>query len=99
MAGGADFGELSRAARGCSALAFGCYDARVKRRLFNAIAVVSKVLCVTILALWVRSYWCADCVSWSRGHTNYPNPPPPSQRSWNDCWYFGIGSGKLHLER
>jgi hypothetical protein len=35
----------------------------VKRRLFNAGAVVSLVLCLLATALWTRSYWSADMVT------------------------------------
>jgi hypothetical protein len=33
---------------------------RIGKRLFNAAAVVSLVLCLAIAALWLRSYWVAD---------------------------------------
>jgi hypothetical protein len=32
----------------------------VKRRLFNAGAVVSLVVCLSTVTLWVRSYWYSD---------------------------------------
>jgi hypothetical protein len=38
----------------------------VKRRIFNAIAVVSLVLCVFTLAMWVRSGFASDWVAYAR---------------------------------
>jgi hypothetical protein len=35
----------------------------VKRRVFNVLAAVSLVLCVAIVALWVRSYWRHDMLN------------------------------------
>jgi hypothetical protein len=32
----------------------------VKRRLFNAAALVSLVVCAALTLLWLRSYWLAD---------------------------------------
>jgi hypothetical protein len=35
----------------------------VKRRLFNALAAMSLALCLTILALWIRSQFVSDSMS------------------------------------
>jgi hypothetical protein len=32
----------------------------MRRRLFTALSVLSLVLCMAMVALWVRSYWVAD---------------------------------------
>jgi hypothetical protein len=40
----------------------------VKRRIFNAIAVLSAVMCVATVVLWVRSHWIADFVGRYDGH-------------------------------
>ena len=32
----------------------------MKRRLLNVLTAVSLLLCVAVIALWVRSYWCFD---------------------------------------
>jgi len=34
----------------------------MKRRLLNFLTALSLLLCMAIAALWVRSYWRADCV-------------------------------------
>jgi hypothetical protein len=36
----------------------------VNRRVFNVLTAVSLVMCVTTVALWVRSYWIADYFYW-----------------------------------
>jgi hypothetical protein len=36
----------------------------VKRRIFNAIVVLSALLCVATAVLWVRSLWIEDSVQW-----------------------------------
>jgi hypothetical protein len=36
----------------------------VKRRPFNLLAGVSLVLWLAIAALWLRSYWCWDSITW-----------------------------------
>ena len=40
----------------------------LKRRLFNLAAAVSLVVCVAIVALWIRSYRIADDISWTSSH-------------------------------
>jgi hypothetical protein len=43
------------------------YDARVRRLArytFNALAVLSLLLCMATVVLWVRSYYKLDCLSW-----------------------------------
>jgi hypothetical protein len=37
----------------------------VRRRLFNLAALVSLVLCVAILALWLRSFWGLDYITYT----------------------------------
>jgi hypothetical protein len=39
----------------------------VKHRLLNLVSLVSLLLCVAMVALWVRSYRAVDTVTWSRG--------------------------------
>jgi hypothetical protein len=39
----------------------------MKRRLFNAAALVSLLLCAALAALWVRSYWRADARTFTAG--------------------------------
>src|SRR5688572_29703353 len=43
----------------------------IRRRIFPALSVLSLLLCVATLALWVRSYWRRDIVSYAqdRGDT------------------------------
>ena len=40
----------------------------MKRRIFNAIAVVSAMLCVAMVVLWVRSYSIYDGIHIGKGH-------------------------------
>lgn len=40
---------------------------RVARHALNALTALSLLLCVATVALWVRSYWVAECWSWSDG--------------------------------
>ena len=64
------------------------YDVVVKRRLFNAVSLVSLVLCVATAALWVRSYFLADGLS---------NPSCPGRESEvlsiNGCLIFATRTG------
>src|SRR5687768_1124802 len=36
----------------------------VRRRLFNALTLLSLLLCVAVCVLWVRSHWLTDWVEW-----------------------------------
>src|SRR5437773_2940692 len=36
----------------------------VKRRLLNLLTVLSLLICVAVMALWVRSLWIGDMVTW-----------------------------------
>jgi hypothetical protein len=52
---------------------------RIRRRLFKALAVFPIVLCLMLAALWVRSYWVNDSVTYQLA----------SGRRWNG---YGISS-------
>ncbi len=47
----------------------------IRRRTFTALSVLSLLLCVATLALWVRSYFRAD-------HVSYTDPAGPGQERW-----------------
>ena len=55
------------------------------RRLLNLLTALSLVLCVTVCVLWVRSYWVADELQWTRvdnvGRAHYR-------------WYAFVTSGR-----
>ena len=38
----------------------------MRRRLLNLLTGLSLVLCATVVALWVRSYWAVDHIGFSR---------------------------------
>jgi hypothetical protein len=38
----------------------------LKRRLLNLLTALSLLLCVAVVALWVRSYWVADYLCYTR---------------------------------
>ena len=38
----------------------------MRGRIFNLASAVSLFLCLTMAVVWVRSYWCADVLYWSR---------------------------------
>jgi hypothetical protein len=40
------------------------------RRLLNLLTLLSLLLCVAVVALWVRSYWYADALDVQLGRTN-----------------------------
>jgi hypothetical protein len=44
----------------------------VKRRLFDLVTLLSLVLCVAVVALWVRSHSRADWVQWQRSQLSGP---------------------------
>src|SRR5262245_6268606 len=67
----------------------------VRRRIFNAIAVVSAVLCVETRALWVRSYWVADSIIYVHGQTSAPNAPAAGKRNWVAGWSVGSRKGGM----
>ena len=60
----------------------------MKRRIFNAIAVVSALLCVATVVLWVRSYWTA--IEVVRGHTAH---------GWYSTIWMSADSGRLVWSR
>jgi hypothetical protein len=39
----------------------------MKRRLLNFLTLLSLLLCVAVVALWVRSYWAVDIVKVGSG--------------------------------
>ena len=39
----------------------------MKRHLLNILTALSLLLCVVVVAIWVRSYWFADTLRWSGG--------------------------------
>ena len=40
------------------------------RHLFTIISALSLLLCAAVCVVWVRSYWCADSIKWSRWNYN-----------------------------
>jgi hypothetical protein len=44
----------------------------MRRRLFNALAVMSLVVCMAMIALWARSYWRCDVISRASATMNPP---------------------------
>ena len=40
----------------------------MKRRLLNFLTALSLLLCAAVVALWVRSYWAADCLALWNAH-------------------------------
>src|SRR5688572_15039431 len=43
----------------------------MRRQLSNVLAALSLVLCVAVVALWVRSYWRADWLGWYTSVTEF----------------------------
>src|SRR5260370_39926759 len=57
---------------------------RLCRLIFVALSTLSLILCITILVLWLRSYWVADAWGWA----------------WdNGAVSAGIASGRLRFSR
>jgi hypothetical protein len=54
----------------------------VKRRLFNVMAAMSLALCISVTALWSRSYWYSDEITY-RGPVN-----AIKLRSYYGTFYF-----------
>jgi hypothetical protein len=69
----------------------------LKRRLLNLLTALSLLLCVAVVAVWVRSWFHGDTVGWSLSHprdANDPDAPYPSRRS--AVWLTVIASnGRL----
>jgi hypothetical protein len=42
------------------------------RRLLNLLTALSLLLCVAVVALWVRSYWRSDSVGWCESNVGIP---------------------------
>ena len=82
--------KLGRNQNGLTARGFGLnarYDAGiVKRRLFNLLAAVSLVLCLAMVALWVRSGLVEDDLY----HTSMKFRGP----SFVQVTTYGAGSGR-----
>lgn len=56
---------------------------RLYRYAFNAVTVLSVVLCVATVALWVRSYRISNKWHWSRVPDSRPND---GRVGWVDVW-------------
>jgi hypothetical protein len=41
-------------------------DTGMRRRLLNFLTALSLLVCVAAVALWVRSYWASDWISYVR---------------------------------
>ena len=68
----------------------------MKRRLLNLLTALSLVLCVAVLALWVRSHWVRDTVEWANTDDPYVGNPRVSLPLFVDSseitsavWPFG----------
>lgn len=79
---------------------------RMIRRLFNALSVLSLLLCIGLCMLWVRSYSKADLIGWGRldPHSEFPiliadahlkMKSPPAI----DALLLGVGSGEIFWSR
>jgi hypothetical protein len=42
---------------------------RFRRRLFNGLAALSLLICVSMAGLWMRSYWKEDWFEWAGEHS------------------------------
>ena len=49
----------------------------MRRRLFTILSALSLLLCVAVVALWVRSYWRHDSIHWTRHNFDDPSPRSP----------------------
>jgi hypothetical protein len=47
----------------------------VRRRLFSFLTALSALVCVAVCAMWVRSYFVSDELSWSTEYVQFPNGP------------------------
>jgi hypothetical protein len=63
---------------------------RLLRILFNAITILSALLCVGTVALWGRSYWIGEHVIWTR-----VIEPPSSRNPGEPLWTYRIVDGEL----
>jgi hypothetical protein len=72
------------------------------RKLRIAFSVTCGLACVLLIALWVRSYWNADAVKFSRAKLlivssisgrlsvlSYSTPISPKQSGWAPGWGYG----------
>src|ERR1051325_5642848 len=62
----------------------------MKRRLFNALTVLSLLLCFAIAGLWVRSYWMGDTLEWYRIWWILP----PEGGNWTTYRYASLMSAR-----
>ena len=59
----------------------------MKRRIFNLLFALSVLLCVATVALWVRSYWVADTLVYTRR-----SGAPASVTLWSSSGYVTLRS-------
>jgi hypothetical protein len=64
----------------------------VKRRVFNVLAAVSLLLCVTTVLLWVRSYWVGEMF-----RIGLSRDEPPGIHFWRLKIFTGRGGVQLWL--
>src|SRR5687768_14337477 len=62
----------------------------MKRRLLNLLTALSLLLCVAVVALWVRSYWRADVLGYEG---------PESHDRWQRGGSASSARGLLAVER
>ena len=60
----------------------------MKRRLFNLASVASLLLCIAIVAWWVRSYRTQDSVAWF--DITVDGPQAWSDKTWGANSYCGV---------
>ena len=60
-----------------------------RRRLFTILSMLSLILCLATFALWARSYWQYDVLTY-----DYVHPPGPWTR-----WFLTSNSGVLTFAR
>ena len=70
----------------------------MKRRLLNLLTALSLVLCVAVLALWVRSHWVRDTVEWANTDDPYVGNPRVSLPLFVDSSEITSARGGLRLE-
>jgi hypothetical protein len=64
----------------------------MKSRLLNLLTILSLLLCVAVVALWVRSYWTADV--WH--YRSYRKAETSVSTRWWAVFSSGDGAGVVH---
>lgn len=66
----------------------------VRRRVFTILAALSLLLCISLVALWIRSYWVHDTLALRTLSGDWMRAPEEDRGGWR-AYHTGPSGGRL----